>query len=307
MENSGPDKKADAASPPAESSWVRLLDGAKTELRTLRCADAAAPVVMILPALGVPARFYARFAAALVEAGCHAALHDLRGIGTSDQRAGRHVDFGYETLVLSDLPAVIAQVKQCFPAAPIVLLGHSLGGHLSLMYVGWTQDPAVRGVALVASGAPYVASFAWRERLQLMIAGQLFPTVAKLFGYYPGEFFRFGGREARRLITQWAAVVNTGRFGATSADGIGAEEALSRVERPVLAVTIAGDRLAPRESMETLLRKIPRASIERWYYEPGAGSPEADHFRWTKQSPAIVSRVAAFARKLPFLRDSQSG
>lgn len=279
-------------------SIVQFSDGAKTEVRTLSCADASAPVIMILPALGVPARFYGRLAAALAEAGCHAVLHDLRGVGKSDQRAGRHCDFGYETLALSDLPAVMAHVQRLLPLAPIVLLGHSLGGQLALLNLALTKDSPVRGVALVASGTPYAQAYPKKNRHQLSIAGHLFPLLARLVGYYPGTLFGFGGREARRLISQWATLVKTGRFDGVCANGVEAEQALLRIDRPILAVTLAGDRLAPRESMEALLQKVPRAPIERWYYEPAPGSAEADHLRWAKHCPTIVARVTAFARGL---------
>jgi predicted alpha/beta hydrolase len=284
---------------PAEvAAWVSLPDGARTEVTTFACTDAAAPAVMILPAMGVPARFYARLASALASAGCHAVLHDLRGQGKSDRRAGRHVDWSYETLVLEDLPAVIAHVQRALPGAPIVFLGHSLGGHLALMYLGWTPDSPVLGVALVASGNPHGATFAPKQRLRLLLAGALASPLARLVGHFPGNRLGFGGRQARRLIDQWALLAREGRFDVRGPGGLDAERAMRRVERPILAITIEGDDMAPPASTESLLGKVPRATVECWHYEPGAGSPEADHFRWAKDSPRIVARVASFARDL---------
>lgn len=292
-----PSKSNPASQKPAESStWVQLPDGARTEVTTFLAGDSGAPVVMILPAMGVPARFYGRLGRALAEAGCHAVLHDLRGMGQSDRRADRHTDWSYETLVLEDLPAVLAHVQGSLPSSPIILLGHSLGGHLALLHLGWTPDSPVRGVALVASGNPHGPTFALKQRLRLLLAGNIASPLARIVGHFPGDRVGFGGRQSRRLITQWATLARQGRFDAVGPGGLPAEQAMRSVQRPILAVTIAGDSMAPPASTESLLAKVPRATIDRWHYEPAPGSPEADHFRWVKESPAIVARVAAFAR-----------
>ena len=103
--------------------------------------------------------------------------------------------------------------------------------------------------------------------------------------------------KAQRIIE---TATREGRFEASGPNGLSAEEAMRRVERPILAVTIAGDSMAPPASTESLLAKVPRATIERWHYQPSPGSPEADHFRWAKDSPTIVARVVAFARAQRF-------
>lgn len=281
----------------AESAaWVQLPDGARTEVTTFAARDAEAPVVMILPAMGVPARFYSRLASAIAEAGCHAVLHDLRGLGQSDRRANRDTDWSYETLVLEDLPTVLAHVQRSFAKSPIIFLGHSLGGHLALLHLGWTPDSPVRGVALVASGNPYGPTFALKQRLRLILAGNIATPLSRIVGHFPGDQVGFGGRQSRRLIAQWAMLAREGRFDAVGPNGVSAEEAMRTVQRPILAVTIAGDTMAPPASTESLLAKVPRAKVERWHYEPAPSSPEADHFRWAKDSPTIVARVVAFAR-----------
>ncbi len=96
-----------------------------------------APVVLVLPAMGTPARFYRRFARQLHDEGLTALTADLRGQGEATPRAtGRAAGgHGYRAIVEEDLPAVLAAIRaELGPEPPLYLLGHSLGGQLALVY-----------------------------------------------------------------------------------------------------------------------------------------------------------------------------
>ncbi len=84
---------------------VEADDGAWSELTVFRAPRdaAAAPVFVCLPAMGVPKSYYTPLAEALRGQGFHAVTADLRGIGPSSVRAGRHVDFGYHEMGEFDL------------------------------------------------------------------------------------------------------------------------------------------------------------------------------------------------------------
>src|SRR5687768_13204471 len=86
-----------------ESLPLEAADGARWELRLQRPAVAVRAPVLCVPAMGVPARFYAPLQAELARAGFLAAVTELRGHGTSTVRAGRRVDFGYHELLSLDL------------------------------------------------------------------------------------------------------------------------------------------------------------------------------------------------------------
>lgn len=56
---------------------------------------------------------------------------DPRGIGDSGPLPSATIDYGIIKHLECDWPAVVGWVKSQYPSAPIVLLGHSLGGQLS--------------------------------------------------------------------------------------------------------------------------------------------------------------------------------
>ena len=91
-------------------------------------------LILGLPAMGVPASFYARFADALGAAtGADVEFADLPGQGERPERARDGADFGYREIVEEDLPDWVARRRAEHPGRPILLLGHSLGGQLALL------------------------------------------------------------------------------------------------------------------------------------------------------------------------------
>src|SRR5690349_20663460 len=68
---------------------------------TTRWCAAATPkaALLFLPALGVPANRYAKFAQALADRGVAVAVPEWRGTDTSSLRPSRRCDWGYPELV----------------------------------------------------------------------------------------------------------------------------------------------------------------------------------------------------------------
>ena len=133
-------------------------DGCRSAV-TRYCGDRDGPAFIILPAMGVPADYYAPLADAVAQLGIGAVTADLRGHGYSSLRASRKVDFGYHDMIAHDLPAVVAATRKHFPDNPIYLLGHSLGGQLGVFYA--SRFPGhVAGIVLVASCSVYFKG--WR-------------------------------------------------------------------------------------------------------------------------------------------------
>src|SRR5687768_6872989 len=156
---------------PVESLDVVAADGHRFQLRRLASVDAAtrSPGLLFLPALGVPAQKYDTFADALAARGIDVVVPDWRGLGTSTWRAGRRCDWGYREL-FADLDAALASLGD----NPRVFGGHSLGGQFAAMLAA-RRPAACAGLALVASGVPYPATFPMRARLGIRLFASLLP------------------------------------------------------------------------------------------------------------------------------------
>lgn len=268
---------------------VTAADGARSELICVQPAAYPNQVVYWLPAMGVPAKHYLPLAEALAAHGIAVALHEWRGIGSSDRRASRASDWGYRELLETDLAAGVREARTRWPQAKCWLGGHSLGGQLACLYASLQRDEFA-GIALVASGAPYWWNFAYAPLILAALA--LATPLAKLLGYLPGRRIGFGGNEARGVIADWSRSGRTGRY-AASGTPVDFERQLATLHVPVVALRLRDDWLAPARSLAWLLDKMPRTSQHVGIVAPDQlAGQTADHFTWMKVPDGIAAQLA---------------
>ncbi|TCP50936.1 putative alpha/beta hydrolase [Tamaricihabitans halophyticus] len=267
-----------------ETLVVDRADGSTAQLIVHRATELAAPTVLVIPAMGVQARWYDRLLAELNDAGYHAAVTELRGHEAEGaHRPGWRTDWGYLDLA-HDLDAAVTVLGEHQLPAPY-LLGHSLGAHLALVCAA-RRPAAVSGLAAVAAGSVY-----WRLwSLRHLALTQSVALLAALMGHLPGGRIGFGGDEARTQMRDWARFARTGRLelGRPRHD-FTAE--LAAVDLPLLAVSLAGDRLAPPRSVDGLAALLPRAPLTRIHLGRTDDARETDHLRWARQPARVVATL----------------
>jgi predicted alpha/beta hydrolase len=271
---------------------VQARDGARSELIIVQPDRRPRRVLYWLPAMGVPAKHYLPLAEAFAARGMAVALHEWRGIGSSDRRAARDCDWGYRQLLEDDLSAGIEQLRERWPEAEKLWLGgHSLGGQLSCLYASLHPDQFA-GIVLVASGAPYWRRFSAGVALRLAYA--LVSPLASLIGYLPGRRLGFGGNEARGVIADWSRSGRTGRY---AVDGMSVDftRQLAALALPVRALRLQDDWLAPEGSLEWLLDSMPRALAQaRVITSDQLAGQRADHFAWMKVPDTLAAQLATW-------------
>lgn len=248
------------------------------------------PIILMLPAMGVSARFYKDLAEAFSRHHISFATIDHRGNGESNLRPSRKVNFGYREIVTIDYPTAINYLKNEFPDNPLYLMGHSLGGQLALLKAGLESDQ-ISGIILVASGSVYYKGFAGLARYGVLAGTQFANLLGMLLGVFPGHKLGFAKREARGLIKDWAYQARTGnyRLGKTQID---IEDHLKKLAIPILAVSVANDGFAPVSAVDHLCSKVPSSTITRYHYAP----PElkVDHFKWAKNCQRLVEEISSW-------------
>lgn len=268
---------------------VTTADGARFELLAILPGGDWRQLLYWVPAMGIPARHYLPLAGALAALGIAVVVHEWRGIGSSDRRAGRSCNWGYRELLQDDLPAGLAAVRTRWPRAGCWLGGHSLGGQLATLHAS-LHPQAFAGLLLVASGSPYWRRF--RHGWLIGAAYALAPLLAGLVGYLPGRQIGFGGNEARGVIADWARSGRTGRY---AADGMAQdfERRLAALQLPLLALRLQDDWLAPTASLAWLLGKLgPAERVVEAVTPQDLGGLPADHFGWMKAPAALAARMA---------------
>lgn len=269
---------------------VRMADGAGI-VASVYSPPVASATIVCLPALGVIATYYTTLGEALAGAGFNVVTADLRGLGTSTVRPRRGVDFGYATLV-EDTGTLVRAVRQRWEA-PVIVLGHSLGGHVAALLAG-TQPAAIDGLVLCACGTPYWRRFPAGAGAGVYVLAQLTRVLGPVFGYFPGHRVGFAGREAAQLMREWSGLARTGRLAAA---GLDAESAFSAGALPVLAISIEGDWMAPRSAVDHLAGKLTSAPVTRLHLTGADMDARAlDHFRWAKVPDDVVRVIAGWLR-----------
>ncbi len=184
-------------------------------------------------------------ASMLVARGWRVVSFDFRGHGDSGPLARDGASYGYDDLVARDLPAVHECARSRLRRkVPVVLVGHSLGGHVGL---------AAQGTGLVAfDGIVGVGANVWLRDLEPQRSRWLLKratltgivAVSRRVGRFPARLLRMGSDdESRAYFEDFERFARTGAW--TSADGhVDYLAALGAVRVPVLQLVSDGDRLA---------------------------------------------------------------
>lgn len=220
-------------------------------------------------------------AARLARRGYRALAFDFRGHGDSANdgpgvvRDGSARD-GYDAFVRHDLPAVVACAKD--RGGRVVVVGHSLGGHVAL---------ASQGLGLLgADGVLAVAANVWHPTFEPSLARQalklgvatLMSGLTRGLGVFPARALRVGSDDARPSAV--GAFLRTARDGSWRSDDARDDylAALTRVDIPVCALLSEGDRLACLpESGRRFLSRVGGPSAAFVVRPSADGAPAPDH------------------------------
>ncbi|MHA2364513.1 MAG: alpha/beta hydrolase family protein [Candidatus Hodarchaeales archaeon] len=281
-----------------EKISVSIEDGTSTKITVFsNDSKTNSPVIIIMPAMGVPATYYRPLALTIKKIGWHAITTDLRGIGTSSVRALRHINFGYHEMITYDWPAIINKVKTRFPTNQIFLLGHSLGGQINSLYFSINQN-AVDGLILVAACSVFFKGWKFPLNIRTLLGAQFVYVVSLVLGYFPGKKIGFAGQEAKNVIKDWAKNSRTGRYEICNSQN-DYEKALGQIKKPILAISFEKDPLSPKRAVLNLITKMKEAKITYLYLNTKTlRLKKVSHFSWVKTAGPIMLHVKNWINKL---------
>jgi predicted alpha/beta hydrolase len=201
---------------------------------------------------------------------------DFRGHGDSVPRADQGGDWSYDDLVQRDLPAVASCARGRFPNLPLVVIGHSLGGHVALAAQAIDE--------LAADALVLIASNVWMKQhessrrtwFKKRIVAEALELLSLRRGYLPSRMLRLGSDdEAGRYMASLTRTARRGRW--TSDDGRFDYGELSRkVNVPVATVASERDRfMCSPECAERLIERTrgPRYSERVRCGDDGSPAP----------------------------------
>lgn len=275
----------------AEIIPFKNSDGSGNALQLYIHDQQEAPVILIMPALGMRAAHYTGFAAALSQKGYHTAIVDLRGKGLSDVRPSRQVDFGYQDILDGDMTSAFSVLNERFPLKRPWILGHSLGGQLGCLYAS-AHPQEVSGLILVACCSVHYQGWPGLKKYAILAGTQMAGIVSGIMGYFPGHRLGFGGMNAKTLMKDWSNQSRTGQYVLANST-VDYEEALNNLSIPAYAFSFEADHLSPAAAVDRLLDKL-NPNADKRHLHMDASHPQNErynHFSWLKRPDGLVTAI----------------
>lgn len=237
--------------------------------------------VLLAPALGVPQRFYAPMAEWLAREGFLVATFDYRGIGRSRRSPLRRLRVDLRDWARLDCGAVLQNLEQRGEGAPLIWVGHSLGGQILPFVPG--VERLSRAIT-IGTGSGY-----WREnalplrRYVWMLWYVLMPAATWLCGYFPGKRLRMIGDLPKGVALQWR------RWCLHPEYAVGAERdarhRFAAVRAPVTAVSFTDDEFMSEQNTASLHAFYVNARVTRKSLAPAdVGLRRIGHFGFFREA-----------------------
>lgn len=247
--------------------------------------------ILMLPALGVEAAFYERFAEGLGATGFEVAVMEMRGNGRSSRRPGRGEAFGYREYVTEDMAAASRWLRaKLAPGQKLIALGHSLGAHMAVAAAAIAPD-LHDGIVTIAAGTPWHGAFKGKVAKQVKFLCRVMPLLHLVYGYFPGHKLGFAGREYRGIMADWKHLAARNEF-RIKGEAEALEPRLAAWPGRVLAITLADDKLAPAPAAKGLVGKLSAAEVDHRILTADDTATRADHFKWARDVGNLPKIVA---------------
>lgn len=272
---------------------IQLEDGTTTKMTTYANGEGKSRnLILIFPAMGVPASYYQPFAEMLSQQDLVVITADLRGHGHSSVRPSRTTDYGYHEMIEIDYKGVIKKVQQLYPSHKKYLLGHSLGGQIGSLYLSKYKTD-FSGLILVACCSVYYKSWKGRSKYGIWMGTQMANLVGRVMGYYPGKRLGFAGTEGRTVMKDWSQQARTGKY-IVERDSHDFEGSLKQLNLPVLVLSFKGDTLAPKTAVEHLYQKFSSSAPIQHHHIGEEAGERYSHFSWVKKPSRVVDMISTF-------------
>lgn len=232
--------------------------------------------------MAVGSWFYGPLSAAFEAQGWEARVLPRQGFEADGPKASPDHDWSYadETAVLEQ---AIVESRTQDPDRPVVIVGHSLGGHLGVA-AQLGESPA-DALIIIGTASPHYRHYGLRS-LGLLAMGAAVGPAAKFSGYLRKPFF--GAPGAKTLMTEWANIIITGDM---------PYDLSSKVTSPALSIHLQGDSLSVKSAVRMFERNnFEPEALTTWTYlkkdTPEGGS--TDHVQWVKHPEPVVDYIVTW-------------
>lgn len=231
--------------------------------------------ILVAPAMGVPRAYYTRFADFLAGEGMAALTLDYRGIGGSRTGPVRRSRAELHDWAEQDLAGAVDLLAARFPEAPVLWVGHSVGGQL----LGLLDEPRIAGALFVGAQSGHWRLWTGVGRLRVLALWYaIIPLLVPVLGKLPAAIFGGGEDVPAGVAREWARWGRDRAYVLSYARPRGGRGFI-RFAGPLVSYAIADDAIAPLASVEALLGFYAAARPELRVIRPAdVGERAIGHF-----------------------------
>ncbi len=278
------------------TEWLQIRSdkGTIVPILPVRTAMPAKAVLVFLPALGIRGAFYRKLAKGLADHQISTIIVEQRGNGESPYRPARRETFTLADYACDDVPAVLTWCQSEFPGIPLYIGGHSLGGHMASIVAG-LMPGKFAGVVHLACGFPYYGDYPKPASIFIKMIAGLVPVLTGILGYYPGHWFKFGGKEFHGLMMDWREWALTGRYAVPGIDDAG--DMVAAYEGRAISIAFERDSLATDQAIERSRRALSGAELTRLTLGEKEQGAFVGHVEWGKRPAGVIQALADWLKQ----------
>lgn len=223
--------------------------------------------VIINPATGAPARYYHRYAAFLAGHGFDAVTYDYRGVARSAPGSLRGCRYRWRDWGELDFDAVLRLALARNEGAPLLVVGHSIGGVLP----GFSENGhLIDRMLTVGAQFGHWRDYALPSRAKLFLKWHVaMPALAAICGYFPGKALGWSEDLPAGVALDWAFRRNRLETGHPPHERDDLLRRLSAVHAPILALTLTDDPIATPRAVGRALSYFTNALKTEALLSPG--------------------------------------
>jgi len=237
-------------------------------------------MVILASAIGVPDRYYKRFATYIRDQGLHCITFNYRGTGSSMAEDKPH-NVRLEDWGKLDTETVIQFAETYLehntsptderPASknlPLHFIGHSIGGQL----IGLTPaSKRLSSLVLIASSSPFWKRWAFPRNLGILVTARLLiPAFSAFRNEFPAQSLGLGSLKfPTSTAKQWAKWMGQPDYLFNTKFSLDTST-YAALDQPLLAYGFKDDKIAPEVNINHLLEHFPNTQITRRFIDPEA-------------------------------------
>jgi predicted alpha/beta hydrolase len=257
-----------ATQPRRDSEWMTLSAADGYPITAIRYPSRA-PVrahVVIAGAVGIPQRFYRRFAEYAASIGCATMTFDYRGVGLSAPTTLEGFEMDYFDWGRFDLAAAVDAMSNS--QLPLYVIGHSFGGHgFGLL----PNHERVSAFYTFGTGAGWHGWMPPLERAKVLAISEIVgPALTRWKGYLPLNVLGLGEDLPLAFYDRWKHWCHSPNyfFGDRAVRHV--TQGFDRIRAPLMAVNATDDHWAPPRSRDAFIAGYRNAARHTLDLDPMA-------------------------------------